>query len=569
MQAHAIDAGVFIRSMATRGHLGGLAAATGHAVDLLAAAGKDVILVETVGVGQDEVEIVGRRRRQRGGARARAWATRCRRSRPGSWRSPTSSWSTRPTARASTAWWRRSSPCSRWPRTRARRRAIVQDGGHRATRASPSCWRRWRLPRRARERAGCSTRKRRAHLRQQFEETLQARLLAGCASARPRRPTRARGGPPGRARDRSLHRRGGGPAAHGPGRGARDPTSTTWGSRCPTWSRRPRLRGARLPRRRDPRRAHREGARRRSCPWGSRTSSCSSPPTRRRSSRASWRSARAAPRLRAGRGHPGRAGRAEGGGRGAPRRDAAGRAPAAARWRSCIRARRRACCWSSRRGRSREAPRARTGVRRRRHRVVASGARAGSDVLLRHPGGAARPRRPRQEGPPRRGPASAGAPGLRRWPALRDRVVPSRAASRSERLPRASARRSTSGAGRPGRRGGGAVTGEPRGAGLRRAARRDGAAGPARRPRPDFARVPGEHVVRGLQGGPRHALAAAVHERRGPARFGGGLRDDRGRRAARRGRGRSAPGPTPRRSPRQPGRRPGRPTSTSGASARP
>jgi LAO/AO transport system kinase len=59
MQAHALDAGVFIRSMATRGHLGGLAAATGHVLTVLAASGKDVILLETVGVGQDEVEIVG------------------------------------------------------------------------------------------------------------------------------------------------------------------------------------------------------------------------------------------------------------------------------------------------------------------------------------------------------------------------------------------------------------------------------------------------------------------------------------------------------------------------------
>ena len=57
MQAHATDPAVFIRSMATRGHLGGLALATGHAVCLLSAAGKDVVLVETVGVGQDEVEI--------------------------------------------------------------------------------------------------------------------------------------------------------------------------------------------------------------------------------------------------------------------------------------------------------------------------------------------------------------------------------------------------------------------------------------------------------------------------------------------------------------------------------
>jgi LAO/AO transport system kinase len=59
MQAQATDPGVFIRSMATRGHLGGLAAATDHAVLVLSAAGKDVILVETVGVGQDEVDIVG------------------------------------------------------------------------------------------------------------------------------------------------------------------------------------------------------------------------------------------------------------------------------------------------------------------------------------------------------------------------------------------------------------------------------------------------------------------------------------------------------------------------------
>ena len=59
MQAHATDEGVFIRSMATRGHLGGLAAATGHVLIVLSAARKDVVLVETVGVGQDEVEIVG------------------------------------------------------------------------------------------------------------------------------------------------------------------------------------------------------------------------------------------------------------------------------------------------------------------------------------------------------------------------------------------------------------------------------------------------------------------------------------------------------------------------------
>src|SRR4051812_11928004 len=59
MQAHAVDPGVFIRSMATRGHLGGLAAATSHVITVLSASGKDVLLVETVGVGQDELEIVG------------------------------------------------------------------------------------------------------------------------------------------------------------------------------------------------------------------------------------------------------------------------------------------------------------------------------------------------------------------------------------------------------------------------------------------------------------------------------------------------------------------------------
>jgi LAO/AO transport system kinase len=58
MQGHAADEGVFIRSMATRGHLGGLARAAGDAVLVLDAAGKDIIIVETVGVGQDEVDII-------------------------------------------------------------------------------------------------------------------------------------------------------------------------------------------------------------------------------------------------------------------------------------------------------------------------------------------------------------------------------------------------------------------------------------------------------------------------------------------------------------------------------
>ena len=58
MQAHAEDAGVFIRSMATRGHLGGLAQTTTEAATLLDAAGFDIVMIETVGVGQDEVDIV-------------------------------------------------------------------------------------------------------------------------------------------------------------------------------------------------------------------------------------------------------------------------------------------------------------------------------------------------------------------------------------------------------------------------------------------------------------------------------------------------------------------------------
>jgi LAO/AO transport system kinase len=58
MQAHFLDEGTFIRSMATRGNMGGLAAAAGDALMVLDAAGFEVILVETIGVGQDEVEIV-------------------------------------------------------------------------------------------------------------------------------------------------------------------------------------------------------------------------------------------------------------------------------------------------------------------------------------------------------------------------------------------------------------------------------------------------------------------------------------------------------------------------------
>lgn len=58
MQEHALDHGVYIRSMAARGHHGGLAQATGGAAVVLEAAGYDVILIETIGVGQNEVDIV-------------------------------------------------------------------------------------------------------------------------------------------------------------------------------------------------------------------------------------------------------------------------------------------------------------------------------------------------------------------------------------------------------------------------------------------------------------------------------------------------------------------------------
>jgi LAO/AO transport system kinase len=58
MQSHHADRGIYIRSMATRGNLGGLARATTDAATVLDAAGKDIVLIETVGVGQDEIDIV-------------------------------------------------------------------------------------------------------------------------------------------------------------------------------------------------------------------------------------------------------------------------------------------------------------------------------------------------------------------------------------------------------------------------------------------------------------------------------------------------------------------------------
>jgi LAO/AO transport system kinase len=58
MQRHATDPGVFIRSLATRGHLGGVSRSTGEVVHVLDAMGYDIIMIETVGVGQDEVDVV-------------------------------------------------------------------------------------------------------------------------------------------------------------------------------------------------------------------------------------------------------------------------------------------------------------------------------------------------------------------------------------------------------------------------------------------------------------------------------------------------------------------------------
>src|SRR6267143_1776732 len=58
MQRHHADAGIYIRSMATRGSLGGLARTTADVTTVLDASGRDLIMIETVGVGQDEVDIV-------------------------------------------------------------------------------------------------------------------------------------------------------------------------------------------------------------------------------------------------------------------------------------------------------------------------------------------------------------------------------------------------------------------------------------------------------------------------------------------------------------------------------
>ena len=58
MQEHSLDKDVYVRSMSTRGHLGGLARATSDAVRAIDASGKDIVIVETVGAGQSEVQVV-------------------------------------------------------------------------------------------------------------------------------------------------------------------------------------------------------------------------------------------------------------------------------------------------------------------------------------------------------------------------------------------------------------------------------------------------------------------------------------------------------------------------------
>ena len=96
MNRHADDDGVFIRSLATRGHMGGISRSTGDVVNVLDAMGMDVVIIETVGVGQDEIDIV-RMAHTTVVVMVPGLGTTSRRSRRGSWRSATCSWSTRPT----------------------------------------------------------------------------------------------------------------------------------------------------------------------------------------------------------------------------------------------------------------------------------------------------------------------------------------------------------------------------------------------------------------------------------------------------------------------------------------
>ena len=215
MQAHATDPGVFIRSMATRGHLGGLAASTGHVLTVLAAAGKDVILVETVGVGQDEVEIVGTAdvslvvlvpglgdevQALKAGIMEIADVFVVNKAdREGADRLVTQIDVDALARRAGVA----------APRHREARSPP-------ATRAPRSCSPRWRSFRAEAERTGLLARKRREHLRRQFEDTLQDRLRRRVEEkVLGARGPRADGGPPGRARGGPLRRGGRGPEEDG------------------------------------------------------------------------------------------------------------------------------------------------------------------------------------------------------------------------------------------------------------------------------------------------------------------------------------------------------------------
>jgi len=101
MQTLGLDSGVFIRSMATRGNLGGLARSTVDAVSILDAAGYGKIIIETVGVGQDEVEVV-KAADVSVVVWCRGWVTIFRPSKPGLWRSAIFLLSTKPIARVLT-----------------------------------------------------------------------------------------------------------------------------------------------------------------------------------------------------------------------------------------------------------------------------------------------------------------------------------------------------------------------------------------------------------------------------------------------------------------------------------
>ena len=119
MQDHALDPDVYIRSMASRGHLGGLSWSTPQALRVLDAAGCDVVLVETVGVGPVRGRGRGRGRHAPSCCSPPGWATRSRPPRPASSRSATSTSSTRPTGTAPTPRCASCGTCSRLGERRA------------------------------------------------------------------------------------------------------------------------------------------------------------------------------------------------------------------------------------------------------------------------------------------------------------------------------------------------------------------------------------------------------------------------------------------------------------------